>query len=112
MTALSLLFMSIALITAESSVYFREQFEDGGKFKIICVLCFLNTIYAFFGVRACDGVTIDLIFYVMESPICHFNGLATMVCCIHLLIIIIILNLSLGLDSGYLITNSQGIMDE
>lgn len=37
MTALSLLFMavSVALITAESNVYFREQFEDGGKVIII-----------------------------------------------------------------------------
>lgn len=59
--------VSIALITAESSVYFREQFEDGGKFESFVFLCFLNTIYAFFRFRACDGVTIDLIFYVMES---------------------------------------------
>ncbi len=69
MTALSLLFMAlfIALITAESTVYFREQFEDGGKFESFVFLCFLNTMYAFFGFRACDRVTIDLIFYVMES---------------------------------------------
>uniref|UniRef100_A0A672K428 Calreticulin n=1 Tax=Sinocyclocheilus grahami TaxID=75366 RepID=A0A672K428_SINGR len=35
MTALSLLVMavSIALITAESSVYFREQFEDGDTWR-------------------------------------------------------------------------------
>uniref|UniRef100_A0A8C0Y0C7 Calreticulin n=1 Tax=Cyprinus carpio carpio TaxID=630221 RepID=A0A8C0Y0C7_CYPCA len=35
MTALSLLFMAVsfALITAESSVYFREQFEDGDTWR-------------------------------------------------------------------------------
>ncbi len=60
MTALSLLFMavSIALITAESSVYFREQFEDGGKFKII-------VFYAFWIL-----FMLSLAFeHVMESPL-------------------------------------------
>lgn len=70
MTALSLVFMavSIALIAAESSVYFREQFEDGGKFEAFVFWWFLYIIYALCGFLACDGVTIDLNFYVMESP--------------------------------------------
>jgi len=43
MTTLSLLFMavSIALIAAESTVYFREQFEDGGEWNIYVLMLFV-----------------------------------------------------------------------
>lgn len=60
--------VSIALIAAESSVYFREQFEDGGEFEKFVFWCFLYIIYTLCGVRACDGFTIDLKFYAVESP--------------------------------------------
>ncbi len=87
--SVSLLFMavSIALITAESSVYFREQFEDGGKFKSFVFYAFWILFMLSLAFEHVMESPLD--FYVMESPICHFNGLATMVCCIHLLLLII-----------------------